>query len=247
MTRPRLLVVSSAATELPLANGRRFRTGYCLSELALPLDRLLEAGYRVDIATPEGRPPAPDPHSLALLPARARAAQLAFVERTEGMREPVPIESLHEPDLARYAGLFVPGGHAQMVDLPRSDAMARILLHFHEARKLTCLICHGPAALLSMAGAGRPFPYAGYALTCFPSWMEHLLEYPFPVLGGRLPWYLDKQLAALGMKLRKGAVPGMPLLIEDRELLTGQDPFSAQALGERMVQRLEATRARDNV
>lgn len=116
--------------------------------------------------------------------------------------------------------------------------MRRVLLHFHERRKPTCMICHGPAALLACAVPDEPFPYAGYALTCFPSWMEHLLEFPLPVLKGRLPWYLDKRLAALGARVRTAALPGMPFVIEDRELLTAQDPFSAQAFAERCAARL---------
>ena len=47
--------------------------------------------------------------------------------------------------------------------------------------------------------------------------MEHLLEFPLPVLKGRLPWYLDARLAALGVHVRKAAVPGMPFVIEDRD------------------------------
>ncbi len=55
---------------------------------------------------------------------------------------------------------------------------------------------------------------------------------------GRLPWYLDERLATLGARVRQAAVPGMPLVIEDRELLTAQDPFSAQAFAGRIAARL---------
>jgi Rieske Fe-S protein len=40
----RVLVASSSATVLPVRNGRTFRTGYWLAELALPLDRLIRPG-----------------------------------------------------------------------------------------------------------------------------------------------------------------------------------------------------------
>ena len=234
----RVLVASSAATVLPLRDGRTFRTGYWLAELALPLERLIRAGHAVDVATPGGVPPSPDPRSLALLPGAERARQLGIVAGVEGMRRPLRLEALDEAALEAYGALLVPGGHAQQADLPESGAMRRVLLHFHERRKPTCMICHGPATLLSCAMPGEPFPYAGYTPTCFPSWMEHLLEFPLPVLKGRLPWYLDERLAALGARVRKAAVPGMPFVIEDRELLTAQDPFSAQAFAERRTARL---------
>ena len=68
--------------------------------------------------------------------------------------------------------------------------------------------------------------------------MEHLLQFPLPVLKSRLPRYLDERLAALGVRVRKAALPGMPFVIEDRELLTAQDPFAAQVFAERCAARL---------
>lgn len=233
-----VLVASSAATVLPLRDGRAFRTGYWLAELAIPVERIVGAGHGVEIATPGGAVPSPDPRSLALLPERERARQLAVLDRVEGMHRPLPLEALDEAGLGAFDALLVPGGHAQQADLPESSAMRRVILHFHADQKPTFMICHGPAALLSAAEPGEPFPYAGYSLTCFPSWMEHLLEFPLPVLKGRLPWYLDDRLAALGVHVRRAAVPGMPFVIEDRELLTAQDPFSAQAFASRIAARL---------
>jgi putative intracellular protease/amidase len=233
-----VLVVSSGATALPLRNGRTFRTGYWLAELALPLERIIGSGHAVDVATPGGVPPSPDPRSLALLPGPERARQLAVLSKVEGMQRPLRLEALGGAGLGRYSALLVPGGHAQQADLPESSAMRRVLLHFHGHRLPTFMICHGPAALLSTAEPGRPFPYAGYAMTCFSSWMEHLLEFPLPVIQGRLLWYLDGRLAGLGARVRHAALPGMPFLIEDRELVTAQDPFSAQAFAERCAARL---------
>ena len=233
-----VLVASSAATALPLANGRTFRTGYWLAELALPLERIAAMGHGVDVATPGGAAPSPDARSLALLPARERARQLAVVDGIEGMHRPLRLETLDEGALGTYSALLVPGGHAQQADLPGNGAMQRILLHFHSRRKPTFMICHGPAALLSTAVPGEPFPYAGYSLTCFPSWMEHLLEFPLPMLKGRLAWHLDERLAALGAHVQKGALPAMPFVIEDRELVTAQDPFSARGFAKRVARRL---------
>ncbi len=233
-----VLVASSAATVLPLANGRTFRTGYWLAELALPLERIAAMGHGVDVATPGGAAPSPDTRSLALLPARERARQLAVVDGIEGMHRPLRLEALDESALGTYSALLVPGGHAQQADLPGNSAIRRVLLHFHSRRRPTFMICHGPAALLSTAVPGEPFPYAGYSLTCFPAWMEHLLEFPLPVLKGRLAWYLDERLEALGARVRKAALPAMPFVIEDRELLTAQDPFAARAFAERIAKRL---------
>ena len=47
-----------------------------------------------------------------------------------------------------------------------------------------------------------------------------------------------KRLAALGARVRHGPVPGAPFVVEDRELLTAQDPFSARAFAEACAARL---------
>jgi putative intracellular protease/amidase len=89
-----VLVVSSATTALPLQNGRTFRTGFWLAELALPLERILESGHAVEIATPGGMQPSPDPRSLALLLGAERARQLAVLSRVEGVRQPLRLDKI---------------------------------------------------------------------------------------------------------------------------------------------------------
>jgi putative intracellular protease/amidase len=162
-----------------------------------------------------------------------RARQLAVVEAVPDIRRPLRLESLGPDALGACDALLVPGGLAQLVDLPASEAMGRVLLGFHGRGAPTFAIGHGPAALLSTAPGGA-FPYAGYELTCFQSRLEHLLEFPLPVLRGRLRWHLDRRLASAGARLRHAAIPGVPFLVEDRELLTAQDLFAAQAFANRI-------------
>lgn len=45
--------------------------------------------------------------------------------------------------------IFIPGGHAPMMDLMQSKDLGKMLRTFHEKGKPTAMICHGPVAALS--------------------------------------------------------------------------------------------------
>ena len=58
-----LMIVSSACT-IGLADGSEHATGYWAEEVLAPYERFVSAGADLVIATPDGRPPQPDPWGL---------------------------------------------------------------------------------------------------------------------------------------------------------------------------------------
>ena len=86
----RVLMVVSAATELALADGEPMRVGYWANEVEVPLRRLRESGYLVDIATPGGTRPEPDAVSLPRDPARAKATREAHAA-LPGLAAPIAL------------------------------------------------------------------------------------------------------------------------------------------------------------
>ena len=68
----KVLIVLSDAGSFPLYNtGSDGKTvsqdsGYFLMELAKPLSKILDSGYEVTFASPEGKEPTPDPLSVSL-------------------------------------------------------------------------------------------------------------------------------------------------------------------------------------
>ena len=62
----KVLIIMSDAHSFQLRKGDQTveqPTGFFLMELAKPLLKLLEAGYEVTFASPEGKTPQPDPNS----------------------------------------------------------------------------------------------------------------------------------------------------------------------------------------
>src|SRR4051812_32950642 len=59
-SKGKVLVVLSSESKITLQGGRTHATGFFLSELAVPLGRLIEAGYQPVFASPGGTRPVMD-------------------------------------------------------------------------------------------------------------------------------------------------------------------------------------------
>lgn len=155
--------------------------------------------------------------------------------------------------LERYAGLYVPGGHAPKVDLVFSDAMGKVLRHFHARQKPTAIICHAPIVLLSTMpdwDPARPvtaamqanFPYAGYQITLGSKKEEWLLENALYLKGHKLKYYVEDEAREAGLRVNTQRVPSTSQVVTDWELLTGANPASTRALAEKFADALTKTK-----
>jgi putative intracellular protease/amidase len=245
-TRPaRVLVVVSAADfiwvqERDTGRIRKTPAGYFLAELGYPLARLVETGAEITFASPGGVTPTMDrvsdsPNLLYYRSVAEYRSLRELVTSQQGMQHPRVLEEIKADELDRFDALFIPGGHAPMTDLAKSSAMERVLLHFHERGKPTASLCHGPAAFLSARHEGdpaRPFPYAGYRMTALSDAEEQVQEL-FNVYDTnvRLTWYVERGLTAAGADYERNFIKFTSRVVTDRELVTGQNPQSARALG----------------
>ena len=263
--RGKVLVVLSNAQQLELRDGKQYRTGYYLDELAIPLRKIVDAGYTPVFANPKGQATTFDPVSNDKIffggDDAARAAAVDFLAGEKALQQPRTLEAILAEGTRDYVGIFIPGGHAPMQDLIQDRTLGRILVTFHDSGRPTGIICHGPTALLStladpaafrqamVAGdfdaAGKlaaGWPYAGYRLTVFSSGEEHAIEGPSRQLGGSVLFYAADALAQAGAHVdRLGA--WQVNVVEDRELVSGQQPFSSEAFGDAFVAKLQAAKS----
>jgi len=222
-----------------------YPSGFFLMELAKPLGKLLEAGYEVTFASPEGKQPEPDPNSLSLLAFAGnfyeRKRELDLIERMKrenGFGSPRKFSSISDEELQGFAGVFIPGGHAPLADLGDNKELGRILLHFHNKAKPTATICHGPYAFLStkLAGDGS-FAYKGYKLTCWSDFEEKPMEYIF---GGEITM-VESSLRDAGADMVSGLAQKVGYTTRDREVVSGANPMAAATLGDQFIEMLKAS------
>src|SRR5215468_1102653 len=135
MSRKKVLVIGSNATRIEVRRGGTAATGQYLNETVVPAMALLGAGFDVVLATPNGTKPHIDEASRSAdhfggdEMAYDRAE--AFYADHPAMNRVRTLRSVVEEGLEDYAGVFVPGGQAPVVDLMQDREMGEVLRHCH--------------------------------------------------------------------------------------------------------------------
>ncbi|WP_291431932.1 type 1 glutamine amidotransferase domain-containing protein [Deinococcus sp.] len=237
MTR-QILVVMSSESRLPMQEGKTHATGFYLNEFGVPAHKLVQEGYALTIATPKGNRPSLDPGSdtRELFRNEEEYRQIkAFVNET--LSGPIAKLADVAAHLDPFSAVFLPGGHAPMIELMRDPDLGTVLRHFHEKAQPTALICHAPVALLAaqqdaaayqkalqegQTPTASGFIYSGYKATVFSTPEEKDAEQGFEA---PMQYYPEDALTAAGMTVANGA-KWTSNVVRDRELITGQNPMS---------------------
>lgn len=246
-----VLVLLSSETALPLRDGKTFPSGYYLNEFGVPADALQRAGYRLTVVTPRGNRPQADQRSVDPQYFRGDAQEMKRIAGVvDQLTLPQQVKSLPEvikAGLDRYAAVFIPGGHAPMIDLANNPLVGQVLRHFHAQGKPTAAICHGPITLLAAqddpqgyertlgeasTGRAQGWIYSGYRMTIFADAEEAVFE--GSLNGDKLRYYPARAMATVGGDMHF-AKAWEPHVVVDRELITGQNPFSDQALAQALI------------
>src|SRR5262245_2119542 len=199
MGKKKVLVVGSNGTRIEVQGGGTGATGQYLNETVVPAMAVVDAGYEVVLATPNGNKPHIDPASDAAAhfggDEAAYQRAKAFWAKDPSMNQGRTLRSIIEEGLDNYAAVFVPGGQAPVIDLMQDPEFGVILRHFHERKKPTALLCHGPIAVVAAMPHAREFRaaliagdvataknwaegwhYAGYKMTVFSNTEEKVVE-----------------------------------------------------------------------
>src|ERR1700742_2286540 len=264
-TKGRVLVLVSSGYGLPLKDGKVYAgAGYYLNELTVPVRALMSEGYEITFANPKGNTPQLDLHSAVPDFFGGDEARLQdyfkFRDSLTGLRNPARISDVVASGLDQYDAVFVPGGHGPMIDLLDDPDAGAVMRHFHETSKPTAVLCHGPISLLSAlpnsrevvaalaagdtAGAqakAQGWIYAGYKMTIF-STAEGKQREPLAT-EGKVLLYTDFALQTAGGDVSVVA-PWGSYVLQDRELITGQNPFSDEALLKLLLPALNGRRSK---
>ncbi|MHB2247753.1 type 1 glutamine amidotransferase domain-containing protein [Pseudomonas fitomaticsae] len=255
-----VLVVLSDSDHLDLKDGKVFSTGFYLNELMQPVKLLLDAGHTVTFATPTGKAPTLDRSSddkmyfnndvAALQTHKALLEQLKIT--SPGESPVISLSRVEQVGYEHFDAVYIPGGHAPMQDLLHSQALGKLLNNFHQTGKTTALVCHGPIALLSTltdptaftrqletgkATTTNNWTYAGYTFTVISNQEEEIAK--GLLNGGAMKFYPQTALEKAGGVFSSNTAPWASHVVVDRELVTGQNPASALAVGKTLVDRLK--------
>jgi putative intracellular protease/amidase len=213
--------------------------GFWWAELTHPYWAFTEAGYTVDIRSPDGGALVADSYSdpedssgysasdLLSLGFKHSATHAALLANTA---------SIADVDVTRYDALFVTGGQSPMITFRGRADLQSLVSRFYEAGKITALVCHGTCLLLETHLSSGSLLVTGKTWTGFANSEEQFAD---AFVGRRVqPFWIEDEARQLpntnfvvDQRFREFAV-------RDGRLITGQQQFSGAAAARLVIESL---------
>ncbi len=230
----KILMVLTSVDKIP---GTERETGFWAEEYIVPLRVFSDAGFRVIAASiPGGRTPV-DPGSIdpaVVGEANAREFRLGLDELVQ-FKKTVKLATVEPKE---FAAIFIAGGHGVMWDLTRSPEMESLIRKAVRAKVLVASLCHGPGALLGINLKDGWTFLQNKKVTGFSAAEEEMAG-----MSKTVPYCLEAELAKeSGGKYLKADQPWLSHVVEDMDLILGQNPASSKATALAVVRKLEGRR-----
>jgi len=210
--------------------------GFWWSELTHPYHVLTEAGYEVEIFSPEGGKCEGDGMSDPRDPSGYSATDLismGFIATPALAGLVSSTKKATEIDVERFGAIIVAGGQAPMFTFDKALALQEKFVEFYESGKVACALCHGVAILRYAKRPNGEYLAKGKTVTGFANveedfadnavWSMNLLPKDKHVM----PWRIEDELKKMGANyVQAGLWRGFA--IRDGNLVTGQQNFSGE-------------------
>lgn len=131
-----------------------------------------------------------------------------------------------------YQGIYYPGGYGLLWDLIDNQDVAALTAKLYQQGVVVGAVCHGPGALLPIKLDNGESIVAGKTVTCFTR--EEEIDYNTI---DKIPLLIEEQLTRLAGSFCKKA-PWSEHVIVDGQLITGQNPASAGAVGKAIAAKM---------
>lgn len=236
------IVISNAGTSTTTG----WPVGFWWAELTHPYFHFTEAGYEVEVFSPDGgscvADAMSDPEDASHWQAedvisRGYKHDPSFTALVEDTR---PVSEL---DVADFDALVVAGGQGPMFTFESAEHLHAKFAEFYEAGKVTAALCHGVAILKhARLSDGSPL-VAGRTVTGFANVEEDFADESVWDMGALprgihvMPWRIEDELRKLGANfIQAGLWNGFA--VRDGNLVTGQQNFSGTETAQLIIETL---------
>jgi len=235
-TPKRVLIVASN----PAVSGMTgWPIGFWWSELTHPYWEFTEHGYEVVVASPNGGQLRADPWSDPRDDSGYSAddlISLGFITsplHAHLVEETVPLADI---DVDAYDAVLFVGGQAPMYTFVDNEAVHRVLVGFYEAGKMTGVICHATAVLLTAKLSTGGLLVDGKTWTGFANSEEQVAD---EFVGRRIqPFWIEDEATKLDNTNFIVDSAFKPHARRDGNLVTGQQQHSGTAAARLIIEAL---------
>jgi putative intracellular protease/amidase len=232
----RILLVAANPSTSPTTG---WPVGFWWAELTHPYWAFAEAGYEVEIRSPEGGALSADGYSDPEDASGYSASDilsLGFKKSPKHAALVADTKSLADVSPAQYDAIFVTGGQSPMITFRGNEKLQALVAQFYEAGKVTALVCHGTCLLLETKLKSGELLVKGKTWTGFANSEEAFAD---AFVGKRIqPFWIEDEARKLegtnfvvDQRFRDFAV-------RDGLLVTGQQQFSGAAAAKLVIEAL---------
>jgi putative intracellular protease/amidase len=236
------IVIANPATST--TNG--WPVGFWWAELTHPYFHFTEAGYEVEVFSPNGgaceADAMSDPEDASQWQAEDVISR-GYKHDPEFVKLVQNTKRVDDMDVDRFDGLVVAGGQSPMFTYEDATNLQRKFVEFYESGKVTAALCHGVALLrFARLSNGKPL-VKGKTVTGFANVEEDFSDKTMWDMGALakgkhvMPWRIEDELKALGANyVQAGLWRGFA--VRDGNLITGQQNFSGTETAELIIDTL---------
>lgn len=236
-TQPkRVLIVAANAAVSPVT---QWPVGFWWAELTHPYWEFTEAGYTVEIRSPDGGALQADGYSDPEDASGYSAhdiLSLGFKKSPTHAALLADTPSIAAVDVAGYDALFVTGGQSPMITFRGNANMQTLVARFYEAGKVVALVCHGTCLLLETRLSSGELLVHGKTWTGFADSEE---AYADAFVGMRIqPFWIETEARKIEGTNFVVDQRFRPFAVRDGRLITGQQQFSGAAAARLVIETL---------
>ncbi len=207
------------------------KTGFWVEEFAAPYYTLLDKGVKITVVSPKGGKAPIDPRSNAEGNQTEATERFNKDEATQQVvNNTLKLEDIKAED---FDAVFYPGGHGPLWDLAEDETSIALIEAFNKQNKPMAFVCHAPAALKGVKNTdGEPL-VKGKKVTGFTNTEEEAVQ-----LTSVVPFLVEDMLKNNGGVYSKKDNWSVNV-VEDGNLITGQNPASSQLAAELLFNKLK--------
>ena len=206
--------------------GTQQATGLWLGEATEFVDEVTKVGFSVDYVSPKGGFVPLDPRSFKYTDKSTMDIYSSPDFQQRALTNSLKPEEINPKD---YLAIYYTGGHGVMWDFPTNQKLQQITNDIYQQGGFVTSVCHGIAGLLNVKDDSGNYLITGKKITGFTTTEE--------ILAGKrkvVP-FLNEDVAKLhGADFQKKRAY-KEFAIQDGQLITGQNPFSARAVAKKLI------------